>query len=101
RHTRFSRDWSSDVCSSDLYGTGNAATTTLRRVGGTASQDGNDGVNASSHTYATIDVGAIPPPQPALAPAQTFSYCEGEDLSTATDRKSVVREGGGGAAGAG
>lgn len=67
-----------------VYGTGNAATTTLRRVGGTASQDGNDGVNASSHTYATIDVGAVPPPQPALAPAQTFSYCEGEDLSTAT-----------------
>src|SRR5690606_16344252 len=28
RHTRFSRDWSSDVCSSDLYRTGEEGTTT-------------------------------------------------------------------------
>src|SRR5215475_7730691 len=32
RHTSFSRDWSSDVCSSDLTGVGDAAELTRRAV---------------------------------------------------------------------
>src|SRR5690606_40001798 len=36
RHTRFSRDWSSDVCSSDLHGAGDAR----RRGAGRASPGG-------------------------------------------------------------
>src|SRR5690606_40965409 len=33
RHTRFARDWSSDVCSSDLTATGGRPETTTTRVG--------------------------------------------------------------------
>src|SRR5690606_40180058 len=35
RHTRFSRDWSSDVCSSDLLHSGETALAGASRYGGT------------------------------------------------------------------
>src|SRR5690606_39729247 len=34
RHTRFSRDWSSDVCSSDLYSTANNGNVPAEQGGG-------------------------------------------------------------------
>src|SRR5690606_39581711 len=42
RHTRFSRDWSSDVCSSDLGGTGQVPDTLMYRRIRTGTESGRD-----------------------------------------------------------
>src|SRR5690606_40829080 len=51
RHTRFSRDWSSDVCSSDLAGVGQRALTATSR---------NSGVRyVARHCGDTHQIGAV------------------------------------------
>src|SRR5690606_31234603 len=73
RHTRFSRDWSSDVCSSDLSPCGTAAT---RRVLATVPQ-GLRGLpvpdpawnSRRAHRTDSVAVdGAVADPHPAAAP---------------------------------
>jgi hypothetical protein len=61
-----------------------APATIIRRSGGTAGQDGNNGIGASSLVYAQLSVGASPPTAPVLAAAQDLNHCEGEDISTKT-----------------
>lgn len=67
-----------------VYATGGSPSTTIRRTGGTANMDGNNGTGGSSLTYATINTGATPPSTPTLAAAQDLIYCVGEDLTTAS-----------------
>src|SRR5690606_41543032 len=68
RHTRFSRDWSSDVCSSDLYrplltGLGiYAAWWVMKRFG-----RGHDGLNVPDVQLAVARRGGDIPTRPALA----------------------------------
>src|SRR6266511_5562686 len=51
RHTRFSRDWSSDVCSSDLIGRGDA-----RRAEGPPVESAPEGDDARSPGDATCEL---------------------------------------------
>ena len=67
-----------------VYATGAVASTTIIRSGGTASQDGNNGTGGSSLTHATINVGASPPAQPQLAPAQDLIHCVNENITAKT-----------------
>src|SRR5690606_23593768 len=52
RHTRFSRDWSSDVCSSDLI---SRSRETFRFVGGVKGQLENGWAWDTSYSYSTVD----------------------------------------------
>ena len=67
-----------------VYATGAVASTTIIRSGGSADQDGNNGTGGSSLTYATINVGATPPAQPQLAPAQDLIHCVNENIAGKT-----------------
>lgn len=61
-----------------------APATTIRRSGGTASQDGNNGTGVSSLTYAQVSVGASPPAAPVLAAAQDLNHCQDENIAAKT-----------------
>lgn len=67
-----------------IYATGGTSSTTIRRSGGDADQDGNNGTGASSLTYAMINVGATAPDSPELAASQDVVHCDGEDISMST-----------------
>src|SRR5207302_2446177 len=56
RHTRFSRDWSSDVCSSDLA---YAKRPRVRRMGGAASSAEAQGVKGGSDIHRGVSVDAM------------------------------------------
>src|SRR5690606_40577680 len=84
RHTRFSRDWSSDVCSSDLvpHGPGGQAARAGRRLH-TAGIEAAGGPVAGDDE--AVDAG--------VAGSDAKSPGPGERLDVAVgDRKSVVRE---------
>src|SRR5690606_40814875 len=87
RHTRFSRDWSSDVCSSNL----NEAVATVSNGTITATGAGQTEItvaNGDFSTTVTVNVEAVPvtdPEDPVTEP-ETQKFVVTED----TDRKSVV-----------
>ena len=64
-----------------LYATGGAASVTIIRTGGSASQDGNQGTGGSSLTHANINVGATAPAAPQLEVSQDLYHCAGESLT--------------------
>jgi hypothetical protein len=64
-----------------VYAAPSSPPTTLRRSGGNANQDGNNGTGASSLTYAQLSVGSSPPAAPTLAPAQDLQHCEGDVIT--------------------
>src|SRR5690606_40050362 len=88
RHTRFSRDWSSDVCSSDLIGPNGVGKTTLLKVltGGISPDEGRVKLG-SSLTVAYLDQ-----TRSLLQETDTVqdALSGGNDYVTVLDRKSVV-----------
>lgn len=67
-----------------VFAASGAPATTIRRSGGTASQDGNNGTGVTSLTYAQVSVGASPPAAPVLAAAQDLNHCEAENIAAKT-----------------
>src|SRR3712207_40959 len=89
RHTRYWRDWSSDVCSSDLLFGGRVRDTAVREVGGEAGAPEQTGFEPWLATYSVLQwveiwscLGAwVEETNPAFGPeaAQNFNLVKGLD----------------------
>src|SRR5690606_40451048 len=91
RHTRFSRDWSSDVCSSDLDGRALHGMPEQEAVIGRLGQGSMDGA-------ATIEQAGLMGAAEARAPGQGRIAKRAAQIGRASCRERVQRAGGGGAA---
>src|SRR3712207_7796914 len=69
RHTRYWRDWSSDVCSSDLFAPGTTASIVL--PDGTLQPTGTLNVRATEYTVGPSGPKAMPAPLP---PNSGYTY---------------------------
>src|SRR5690606_41162775 len=78
RHTRFSRDWSSDVCSSDLFSDSGLGNSTYSYTARVADTGGNQGTASSAYTITVA----------TSAPGQTVSI-----VSARSEERRVGKEG--------